>query len=64
MAIALRCGTDEPIYQLDKGKIMNKTLVSYGWFLVFMVATNLVVAPIVRKVTPKDASGLPLINLL
>jgi len=43
---------------------MQKTAISFAWFLGFMVVTNLIVAPIVRKITPKDANGLPLINLL
>ena len=43
---------------------MNKHLVSFAWFLGFLIVTNVVVAPIVRKITPKDKNGLPLINLL
>lgn len=44
---------------------MEKHLKGLGVFLAYLIVTNLVVAPIVRKMTPKDAAtGLPIINLL
>lgn len=43
---------------------MTKHAVSFAWFLGFLILTNVVVAPIVRKITPKDAAGNPIINLL
>ena len=33
-------------------------------FLAYLVVTNLVIAPVVRKITPKDAAGNPLISLM
>lgn len=43
---------------------MNKHLVSFAWFLGFLVVTNVVVAPIVRKITPKNKDGQPVIVLI
>lgn len=37
---------------------------SYGIFLLFLVATNVIVAPIVRKMIPNNAQGTPVITLL
>ncbi len=37
---------------------------SYGIFLVFLIATNIIVAPIVRKMIPVNAQGVPVITLL
>lgn len=43
---------------------MPDRMKSYLWFLGFLVVTNVIVAPLIRKVTPKDAAGVPLLNLL
>lgn len=43
---------------------MEKHLKGLGVFLAYLIVTNLVVAPIVRRVTPKDANGVPVITLL
>lgn len=42
---------------------MNKHLVSYAWFLGFLLLTKIVVAPVLDKIGPKDATGKPLIDL-
>lgn len=43
---------------------MKSHLKGLAIFIAYLVVTNLIVAPVVRKITPKDAAGNPVIVLL
>lgn len=42
---------------------MNKHVQSYLWFLGFLVATRVIVAPILNPMIPKNAAGVPFVQL-
>jgi hypothetical protein len=42
---------------------MNDKVKSYMWFLGFLVATKIIVAPIVNGMVPKNAAGVPYFQL-
>ena len=43
---------------------MKAHLKGLAIFVAYLVVVNVVVAPVVRKIMPKDAAGVPLLQLL